>query len=126
MSSLNTLYLVLNHLDTYIEESGKNRYLIFASAEKNKIMLGIYKELWDGIKEHIELITGDTVIKYSKDFMKIRFNTNDDLPLNKITNISVRVVIVKSVFKENDKYYPQVLLHDCFYEYEENNNPPVV
>ena len=126
MSSLNTLYLVLNHLDTYIEESGKHRYLIFASAEKNKIMLGIYKELWDGIKEHIELITGDTVIKYSKDFMKIRFNTNDDLPLNKITNISVRVVIVKSVFKENDKYYPQVLLHDCFYEYEENNNPPVV
>ena len=60
--------------------------MIFASTEKNKIMLGIYKELWDEIKEQIEIITGNKVIKYSKDFMKIRFKTNDDLALNKIIN----------------------------------------
>ena len=82
-------------------------------------MLGLYKELWDEIKEQIELITGDKVIKYSKDFMKIRFKTNDNLPLNKIINILVCVVIVSSIFKENNEYHPQVLLHDCFYEYED-------
>ena len=47
LNSLNSLYFVFNNLDAYIEESGKNRYLIFASIEKSKIMLGIYKELWD-------------------------------------------------------------------------------
>ena len=83
LNSLNTLYLVFNNLDAYIEKSGENRYLIFASTEKNKSMSGIYKELWDEIKEQIELITGDKVTKYSKDFMKIRFKTNDDLPLSK-------------------------------------------
>ena len=57
--------------------------------------------------------------------MKIKFKTNDDLPLNKIINIPVWVVIVSSIFKE-DGHYPQVLLHDCFYEYEENINPPIV
>ena len=66
------------------------------------------------------------MIKFSKDFMKIRFKTNYDLPLNKIINIPVRAVIVSSIFKENNEYHPQVLLHYCFYGYEENINTPVV
>ena len=64
--------------------------------------------------------------KLNKYFIKIRFKTNDDLPLNKIINIPVCVIIVSSIFKEDGKYYPQVLLHNCFYEYEEDGNPPVV
>ena len=58
--------------------------------------------------------------------MKIRFKTNDDLPLNKIINIPVCVVIVISIFKEDGQYYPQVSLHGCFYEYGGNINPLVV
>ena len=103
LNSLNVLYLVFNNLDAYIEKSGENRYLIFASTEKNKIMLGNYIELWDEIKEQIELITGHKMTKYSKNFMKIRFKTNDDLPLNKIMNIPVCVVIVSRIFKEDNE-----------------------
>ena len=73
--------------------------MIFASTEKSKIMLENYTELWNEIKEQIELITGDKMTKYSKDFMKIRFKRNDDLPLNKIINIPVCVLIVSSIFK---------------------------
>ena len=47
LNSLNTLYLVFNNLDAYIEKSSENRYLIFASTEKNKIMLKNDTELWD-------------------------------------------------------------------------------
>ena len=65
------------------------------------------------------------MIKYSKDFMKIRFKTNDDLPLNKIINIPVCVIFESSIFKEDNKYHPQVLLH-YYYNYEENINPSVV
>ena len=64
--------------------------------------------------------------KFNKDFVKIRFKTNDDLSLNEIINIPVCVIIVSSIFKEDNVYHPQVLLHDCFYEYEENINPPIV
>ena len=53
--------------------------------------------------------------------MKIKFKTNDNLQLNEIINIPVCVVIINSIFKEDNKYYAQVLLHDCFYEYA---NPP--
>ena len=117
LNSLYSLYLVFNNLDIYIEKSGGNRYLIFASTEKNKLTLENYTEVWDEIKEQIELISGNKVTKYGKDFMKIRFKTNDDLPLNKIINIRVYLIIVSSIFKEDGEYYPQVLSHGCFYEY---------
>ena len=58
--------------------------------------------------------------------MKIRFKANDHLPLNKIINIPVCVVIVRSIFKEDNEYHPQVLLHDFFYEYQEIINHSVV
>ena len=100
--------------------------MILASTDKNKKALENYTEVWDEIKEQIELITGHKAIKYGKDFMNIRFESNDDLPLGKILNMPVCVIIVRAILEENSKYYPQVLFHKCFYEYEENTNPPVV
>ena len=84
-------------------------------------MLENYTEVFHEIKKQIESINGDKMFKYGKDFMRIKFKTSDDLPYNKMINIPVCVLIVSSVFKENNNYYPQILLHDCFYEYENNN-----
>ena len=36
------------------------------------------------------------------------------------------VIIIRGAFEEDSKYYPQVLLHDCFYEHEEDTNLSVV
>ena len=128
LDSSNSLYLVFNNLDGYIEKSGENKYLIFTSTDKNGKALESYTELWNEIKEKIELISGNKVIKYEKDFMKIKFESNDDLPLRKILDIPVYIIIVRSVFEEYGKYYPQVLLHECLHEYEKQNiiNSPVV
>ena len=48
-----------NNLDAYIEKSGENKCLIFASTDKNEMVLGDYTEIWDEIKEQIELISGN-------------------------------------------------------------------
>ena len=48
--------------------------------------------------------------------MRINFETNDNLPLNKIIKIPIITIAVKAVFHENNKYYPQVFLHECLYE----------
>ena len=50
IDSVNTLYLVFNNVDGYIEESNEDKYFIFASTDKNKEILEKYKELWDEIK----------------------------------------------------------------------------
>ena len=56
VNSLNTLNLVFNNLDAYIEKGGGSIYLTFASTEKNKIMLKNYMELWNETKEQINSI----------------------------------------------------------------------
>ena len=42
--------------------------------------------------------------------MKIKFDTDNDLSLNKSLKMSVLTVIVRSIFEEDDKFYPQVFL----------------
>ena len=87
--SANSLYLIFNNVDGYIEcnsteESNENKYLIFASTDKNKEVLKKYTELWDEIKNQIETISGSKPNKYWRDFIKIRFESDDDLPLGEI------------------------------------------
>ena len=113
IAGANSLYFVLNNVDTYIEESNENKYLIFASTDKYKEALESYTELWDEIKDQIEAKSGNKPIEYKKDFMKIWFESDDNSPLGKILNIPVFIIVAKSVFQENNKYYPQVYLHEC-------------
>ena len=48
--------------------------------------------------------------------MKIKFNYDDDLPLNKKLKFYNMGITIRSVFKEDDKLYPQVFLDDTLYE----------
>ena len=51
----------------------------------------------------IELVSGNRPIEYKKDFMKIKFESDDNLLLGKILNIPVCIIIVKSVFQKKKK-----------------------
>ena len=51
--------------------------------------------------------------KYLK---KIRFESNDDLPLNKPIKLRLLTIIIRSVFSEDDKFYPQLFLDDALYD----------
>ena len=112
---VNSLYLVFNDLDVYFECIDENKYLFLALRDKNREALENYRELWSEIIDEIETIKGIEPIEYEKKFMKIKFESDDGLPLDKVLNIPLCVVIAKSVFQENDKYYPQVHLKDCFF-----------
>ena len=48
--------------------------------------------------------------------MKIKFNSDDNLPLNKSLKFHSMTIIIRSVFEEDGKTYPQVFLDDTFYE----------
>ena len=82
-------------------------------------MLENYTEIFDEIADQIKLMSDDKV-KYYKDIMRIKFKTNDDRVFNEMINIPVCVTVVSSVFKDNDEYYPQITLHDCFYEKDDS------
>ena len=48
--------------------------------------------------------------------MKIKFNSDDNLPLNNQLKFFSLIIIVRSVFEEDGKYYFQVFLDECLYE----------
>ena len=75
-----------------------------------------YKELWDGIENEIETITGGKEGKYVKDIMKIKFGTDNDLPLNQQIKFPTIAMVARSVFEEDGKFYPQIYLDECLYE----------
>ena len=57
-----------------------------------------------------------TQLNIKKDFIKTRFESDDDLPAGKTLSISGIIIVVGSVLQEDNKYYPQVCLHECLYE----------
>ena len=48
--------------------------------------------------------------------MKIKFNSDDDLPLNKLLKFHNMTIIIRSVFEEEGKLYPQIFLDDTLHE----------
>ena len=48
--------------------------------------------------------------------MKIKFNTDDNIPLNKIIYLLTIIISIRSVTKKDDKYYQRIFLDECFYE----------
>ena len=53
---------------------------------------------------------------YEKYYMKIKFNSDDDLPLNELLKFNIITIIIKFVFEEDGQLYPQVFLDDTLYE----------
>ena len=96
-----------DYVDGYIEEINGNKYFALVSTDKNKEVLTKYTKLWDGIKNSIEKIN-NKLAEYGKDVMKIKFNSDNSLPLNKTLRLHNTTIIVGSVFEEDGKYYPQV------------------
>ena len=78
-------------------------------------LLKSYNNVWNGIKNKIKEVSSDEC-DYEKDYMKIKFNSDDNLPLNKPLKFHNMTITVRSVFKEGSKLYPQVFLNDALYE----------
>ena len=79
-----------------------NKFLTFASTDKRKEPLAKYTKLRYEIKNLIDKID-DKPGQYEKDFVKIKFNSDDNLSLNKILKLHMLAVIVRRVFKEDNK-----------------------
>ena len=65
---------------------------------------------WD-FKNKTDIISGG-----KKDFIEIKFNSDDSFPVNEVLKLRVLTIVVRSVFEEDGKLYPQIFLDGCFYE----------
>ena len=113
--SVNPLYLLIDHANGYIEEKGVNKYLVFGSTDKNKELLKKCNGVFNGIRDKIKEISNG-VCDYEKGYLKIKFNSDDNLSLNKPLKFYNKTITIRSVFEEDDELYPHVFLDDTLYE----------
>ena len=109
INSVNPLYLMIHSATGYFKEKYGEKYLILDSTEK-------YDEVFSGIKKEIEMINGGKELIFEKDYTEIRVNTDDDVPLNKQLKFPTLTIIIRCVFQEGEKLYPQIYLDECLYQ----------
>ena len=107
---------MINRIDGFIEKKEGDKYLDISDTDRNSELLRKYSEVWNGIKDCIEKINNSKLGEYDKDYMKIKFNSNDDIPLNKQLNFPTIAVIIRNIFEKDGKYSPQIFLDECLYE----------
>ena len=103
------------HANKYIEEEGVNKYLVFDYTNENKELLKKYNDVFDEIRGKIKEACSDEC-DYEKNYMSVKFNSDDNLPLNKPLKFHIMSITIRSVFKEDGKLYPQVFLDDTLYK----------
>ena len=113
MYSGNSLYLIFSKMNGYFEEINGNNYLTLVSEDKIKN----HKELWIKIRDLIRSVSKKSE-DYDEKYMRIKFDTDDKLPLNKTIKLPIITTVVRAVFHENNKYYPQVFLKNVCMEYK--------
>ena len=98
------------------KKKNENKYLVLDDVDENKEVSKKYKKVWGGIKNNIETINGGEKVEYRKDSEKIRFESDDDLPMNKSMKLRLLTIIIRCVISKGCKFYPQLSLDDTLYE----------
>ena len=84
--------------------------MILASTNKSKKVFKKYSGPWGKIRNRNEAMNLGKQIKYLKDLIRIKFY------LDKILGIPSKIIVVGYVREKDNKYYPQIYLHECLYE----------
>ena len=107
--SVNLLYLIIHAATRHFKEKTMKNYLILDSTDK-------YEEVWSGIRSEMETRNDGKELFYEKNYARIGVNTDVDLPLNKPQKFPTLTIIIRCVFQEGRKLYPQIYLDECLYE----------
>ena len=112
-STINTLYFVINRLIGYIEEIEglSDKYLVVAKSIRNKNIISVLDTIWASIKNKIEDEINPNI--KIKDYDKFRFNSDIDLPLDRLIEFRSLVINVNCVIEKDNEYYPEIYLDEC-------------
>ena len=88
--------------------------MVFDVRDKNKELLKKYDDVFNGILSKIKKIDDDW-LKYTKDYTKIKSNSDHNLPLNKPLKLYDMTVTIRYVISEDNQLYPQVFLDGALY-----------
>ena len=95
--------MTIREVDGYIKEENGSKYLVFDSENENREVLKKYAGIWYVVKNEIETINEGKKGEDDKDFVKIKFESDDNLPLNKTLKFHNMTIVIRSVFEQDGK-----------------------
>ena len=109
INSVNPLYLTIVDINGQIEKGKDDVWHLIMSGDDD-----VFTKLADIFESITNKITEKTwdAVKYDKDYMNIKFESNDILPVGNDVNIHLATIIIRAFFAQDGKYYPQLLLDD--------------
>ena len=106
-------------MNGYFEEINGNKYLTLVPTNESKEKIKKYGELWSKIRDLIKSMTKNSD-DYDEKYMKIKFNSDDELPLNKTIDVPIITIFAGAIFLENNKFYPQFKKTKVYARFKDN------
>ena len=90
INCVNNLYIIFSKVKRYFEEINKSKYSTLVPTNEHKEEIKKHEELWSKIRDLIRSITKNSDDNDEK-YMKIKFNSDDELPLDKAIEVSTMI-----------------------------------
>ena len=130
------MYLIINRVLCFVGEKNGAKYLKIDEGNKKleDSILSIWNQAFSGIRYNIKKINDDCKelseckgfpecekfsefkVNFDDDFDKIKFVSNDNLPIGKLIFFLTIIVVIRCVLKQGDLFYPQLYLDDALYQ----------
>ena len=116
INSVKPLYLILKDVKCTVEkiEGSSDRYLVIDLSNKN--VLNVFDDMFNFISNKINKIDGDDKQVYG--YIRLKFSSDVDLPLNKLIKFHTLTVLVACVIRKGNKFYPEIYVDQGIYELE--------
>ena len=113
-NTTNPLHFVINRLISYIEEieESNDKYLVVTKSMRNKKTIHSFDTIWSNIEHKINPNNFNDKIK---DYDKLKFNSDIDLPTDTLIEFRSLIINVSCVIEKDGKYYPEIYLDECLY-----------
>ena len=99
VNGVNSLYFIFSKMNEHFEETNKSKYLPLVPTNKSKEKIKKYEQLWIKTRDLIRSIT-KILDDYDEKYMKIKFRSDEELPLNKMVEILSIIKVVRAVFRK--------------------------
>ena len=112
INSINPFYLRTVDMNGQFEKGKDDAWYLIISDDD---VFKKHVDIFESIKNKVTEKTWDAV-EYDKDYMKIKFESNNILPASKDVNIRMATIIIRAILVQDGKYYPQLFLDDGLYK----------
>ena len=105
LQNVNPLYLRIVDIKGQFEKGKDNAWYLVISDKDDvyKKIVGVFESIKNKMTEKTW-----GALEYDKDYMKIKFESNNIFPTDKDVNIHLSIIVIRAIFAKDGKYYPQL------------------